>query len=94
MKRISNEEEEIGIFKCRIRSHIDIINDEGKGKSSEEEETGICKCGRRSRVDIINEKVKEWTSSSEKQEDPPEPTNTKEEIRLYHMKIKGKRGAI
>ena len=53
-----------------------------KGISSEEENIGIRKCRRRSQVGIINKKVKVWTSSSKKQEVPPEITNTKEEISL------------
>ena len=65
-----------------------------KGSSNEEEDIGIRKCRRRSRVDIINREVKVWTSSSKQQEAPPEPTNTKEEIRLEHMKIKVKRAAL
>ena len=58
-----------------------------KGSSSEEEYILIQKCRVRSRVDIINEEVKGCTSSSKQQEDPPEPTKTKEEIRIEQMKI-------
>ena len=53
-----------------------------KGSSSEDEEIGIRKCSRRSRFDIINEEVKGCKSSSKQQEDLPEATNTKEDIRL------------
>ena len=49
-----------------------------KVSSSEEEDIGISKCRRRSRVNIIYEEVKGWTSSSKKQESPPEATKTKE----------------
>ena len=49
--------------KCRGKIHVEIINEEVKGRSSEEEEIIIRKCRRRSRVDIINESVK--GSSSE-----------------------------
>ena len=65
-----------------------------KVSSSEEEEIVIWKCRRRSRVDIINEEVKGWTYSSKQQEYPPEPTKTKEEIRLEHMKRKVKIAAL
>ena len=57
-----------------------------EASSSEEEEIGIRKCMRRSRVDIINEEVKGWTSQSKEQEDTPERTNTKYEIRLEEIK--------
>ena len=42
----------------------------------------------------MNEEVKGWTSSSKQQEDPTEPTNTKEEIRLEQMKRKVKRADL
>ena len=74
--------EVIKIFKCRRKFHVDIINWEMKGSSSEEEEIGIRKCRRRSLADIMNEEVKVYKSSSKQQEAPPEPTNTKEDIRL------------
>ena len=45
----------------------------------------------RSRVDIINEEVKRWTYSSKQQESSTEPTNTKADINLEHMKRKVKR---
>ena len=65
-----------------------------QGISSEEEEIVIRKCRRRSRFEMINKEVKIWTSSSKKQEAPPELTNTEDEIRLEHMKIKVKRAAL
>ena len=89
-----SEVEEIKILKCSRKSHVDIINEETKGSSSEEEDIGIRKCRRRSRAKIINEEVKGWISSSKQQEDPPEPTNTKDHIRLEHMKIRVKRAAL
>ena len=84
------EVEEIKILKCRRKGRVDIINKEMKGIISEEEGIGIRKFRRIIRVEIINEEVKGWTSSSKQQEAPPEPTNTKEEIHLEHMKIKVK----
>ena len=78
------------MYKYRRKSNVDIINEEMKGIISEVEETGIHKCSRRSRVDIINKEVKGWTYSSKQQEALPEPTKTKEEIRLECMKIKVK----
>ena len=89
-----SEEEEIKIPKCSRKSHVETVNEETKESSSEEEDIGIRKCRRRSRVDIINEEVKGWTSSSKQQEAPPEPTKTKEEIRLEQMKRKVKRAAL
>ena len=83
-----NELEENKILKCSRKNHVDIINEEMKGSISEEEEIGIRKCRKRSRVVIVNEEVKGWTSSSQKQEAPPEPTMTKYYIRLEQMKIK------
>ena len=65
-----------------------------KGSINEEEEIGIHKCRIRSRVEIMNEGVKIWTSSSKKQEAPPEPTNTKEDIRLEQIKINVKIAAL
>ena len=65
-----------------------------KGSSSEEGEIRIRKCRRRSRVDIIHEEVKGWTSSQKKQAAPLEPTYTKEEIRLEHMKRNVKIAAL
>ena len=65
-----------------------------KGSSSEEEEIRIRTCRRRSRVDIINKEVNVWTSSSKKQDAPPEPTKTKEEISLEQIKTKVKRAAL
>ena len=41
----------------------------------------------------MNQEVKGWTSTLKQQEAPPEPTNTKEVIRLEHMKRKGKKGS-
>ena len=38
----------------------------------------------------MNKEVKLWTSLSKQQEALPEPTNTKEEIRLEQMKRKVK----
>ena len=40
--------------KCRGKIHVEIINEEVKGRSSEEEEIQIRKCRRKSHVDIIN----------------------------------------
>ena len=82
VKGKSSELEEIKILKFSRKIHIDIINEELRGSSSEEEEVGISKCRRRIKVEIMNRKVKEWTSSSAKQEAPPEQTKTKEEIFL------------
>ena len=65
-----------------------------KVSSSEEENFGMCKCRRRIRADIMNEEVKRWTLSSKQQEAPPEPTKTKEDIRLEKMKIKVKIAAL
>ena len=42
----------------------------------------------------MNEKVKGWTSSLEKKGGPLEPTETKEEIHLEHMKRKVKIAAL
>ena len=64
------------------------------GSSREEGDIGISKCIRRSRVDIINEEVKGWTSSSKQQESPPEPKNTKDDIRLEQTKRKVKVSAL
>ena len=64
------------------------------GSSSEDEEIRICNFRRRSGFDIINEEVKGWTYLSKRQEAPPEPTNTKEEIRLECMKRKVKIAAL
>ena len=61
-----------------------------KRSSSEEEDIGIRECRRIIRVDIINYQVKVWKSLSKQQEAPPEPTNTKEYIRLEQMKRKVK----
>ena len=61
---------------------------------SEEEDIGIRKCRIRSRVDTINEEVKVQTYSSKQQEDPQEPTNIKEEIRLEQTKRKVKIAAL
>ena len=61
-----------------------------KQSSSEEEDIGIRECRRIIRVDIINYQVKVWKSLSKQQEAPPEPTNTKEYIRLEQMKRKVK----
>ena len=72
------------------RKNVDIINEEIKGSSSEEEDIGIRKCRIRSRVDIIKEEVKVWTSLYKQQEATIEPTNTKENICLEHMKRKVK----
>ena len=82
MKGSSSEVEDIRIRKRSRKGHVDILKEGMKGRISEEEEIGISKCRRRSRVDTINEEVKGWKSSSKQQETPPEPTNTKEEIRL------------
>ena len=82
MKVSITEVEEIKIHKCIRKGHVDIINEEMKVSSCEGEDIGMHKCRRRSLVDIINEEVKGWTSSSKQQDDPPEPTNTKEEIHL------------
>ena len=57
-----------------------------KASISEEEDIGIHNSRGISRVGIINEEVKGWTSSSKQQEAPPEPKNTKEEIRLEKLK--------
>ena len=65
-----------------------------KGSSSEEEDIRKSNCKKISPVGIINEDIKGWTSSSKQQETPPEPTNTKEEIRLEYIKIKVKREAL
>ena len=65
-----------------------------KANSREEEEIGIRKCRIISRVDIINEELKGWTSSSKQQEAPPEPKNTKEEIRLEQTKRNVERAAL
>ena len=94
MKGKHSEVEDIKILKCSRKIHVDIINEEMKGISSEEEEIGIPNCRRIIRVEIINEDVKGWKSSSKQQEAPPEPTNTKEEICLEHMKRKVKRSAL
>ena len=94
LKEIVSAVEEIKIPRCIRKSHDNIINEEMKVSSSEEEEIGIRKCRRRSQVDIIKEEVKGWTSSSKQQEATPEPTNTKEDIHLEHMKIKVKRAAL
>ena len=61
-----------------------------KGSSTEKEDIEIRKCRRRSRVEIMNEEVKVWKSPSKQQEAPPEPTKTKYEISLEHMKRKVK----
>ena len=42
----------------------------------------------------MNKEVKLWTSLSKQQEALPEPTNTKEEIRLEQTKRKVKRSAL
>ena len=55
------------------------LNEKTKERISEEEEIGILKCRIKGRIDKINEEVKGWTSSSKKQECPPERTQTKEE---------------
>ena len=94
MKGSSSEEEGIKIHNCKRKSHVDIINEEIKGSSSKEEDIGICKCRRKSRVDIINEELKGWKSLSKQQETPPEPTNTKDEIHLEHMKREVKRASL
>ena len=78
--------DEIKIYKCRRKSHVDIINEEIKGSSSKEEDIGIRKSRRISRVDIITEEMIGSTCSSKQQEAPPDPTNTKEEISLEHIK--------
>ena len=78
--------EEIKILKCSRKSHVDIINEEMKVSSSEEEDIVIRNCRRITRFDIINEEIKGWTSPSKQQEAPPEPTKTKEGIRLKQMK--------
>ena len=65
-----------------------------KGSSSKEEYIVISKCMRRILVNILKEEVKGWISSLKQQESPPEPTNTKEEIRLEQMKIKVRRSAL
>ena len=46
------------------------------------------KCKKRIQVDILNDEVKGWTPSSNQQEDPTEPTNTKDEVLLEEMKQK------
>ena len=53
-----------------------------KGSSSEEVNIAIRKCRIIIRVDIINEEVKGYKYLSKQKEAPPEPTKTKEEIRL------------
>ena len=55
MKGSSSEAEEIKIRNCRIKIHVDIINEDTKRSISEEKEIRINKCRIRSRVDIINE---------------------------------------
>ena len=52
------------------------------------------KCSRISNVDIINEGVKGWTTSLKKQETPPGPTKTTEEICLKQSKRKVKIAAL
>ena len=94
MKGKSSEEEHIKIPKCNRKIHVETINEETKESSSEKEDIGIHKCSRRSRVHNMNEKVKGWTSSPKQKESPPKIPNTKEEIRLEHMKIKVKIAAI
>ena len=89
-----SEVEDIKILKCRRKSHVDIINEEMKVSSSEDEYIVIRKCRRRSRFYIIKKEVIGLTSSSKQQEAPPEPTNTKEEIRLEYIKRKVKRAAL
>ena len=94
VKGSSSVAEEIKIRRCRRKIHVGIINEEMKVIICEEEMTGINKCRERSRVDIINEGVKGWTSSSKKQETPPGPTKTKEEICLKQSKRKVKIAAL
>ena len=65
-----------------------------KGSSSEYEDIGIHKCSRINLFIIINKEVKVWTSSSKQQEDIPELTKTKEDIRLEQMKRKVRRVAL
>ena len=94
VKGKSSEEKQIDIPKCIRKSHVENINEATKESSSEEEDIVIRKCRRRSLVDNINEEVKGCTSSLKQQEDPPEPTNNKQVIRLENMKRKVKRAAL
>ena len=87
----SSEEEDI---KCIRKSRVETVNEEMKGSSSEEENIGIRKCRIRIQVEIMNEEVKGWTSSSKKQEAPPEITKIKEVVCLEKMKVKVKRAAL
>ena len=90
----SSEEEEIKIPKCSRKSHVKNVNEEMEESIGEKEDIGIRKCRRRSQVDIFNKEVKGWKSSSKQQNFPPEPTKTKEGIRLEQMKIKVKITAL
>ena len=90
----SGEEEDIGMCKCRRKINAENKNVDVKGKRSEVEEIKIPKCIRRIRVEITNKEVKGWISSSKQQDDPTEPTKTKEDISPEQMKRKVKRAAL
>ena len=47
-----------GYNKCSIKSHIESVNEEMKGRSIEEGDIGIRKYRRRIRVDMMNKEVK------------------------------------
>ena len=84
----SIEEGDIKSPKCGRKGHVETKNEESKESNSEEEEIGIRNCRRERRIDKINKEVKGWTSSSKRQEYPPERTNTKEETLLERTKRK------
>ena len=85
---------DIKLPKCGRKGDKNNLNEKTKESISEEEEIGIHKCRRKIRVDKINEEVKGWTSSSKKQECPPEITKKKDENRLEKTKIKLKQAAL